>query len=87
MPRQARLDAPGTLHHVIGRGIERSEIFRNDFDRADFLNRIEDLSLEGSWIIGAWRLYPTISICWPEQESKGSKSMRKQVVEARKLFC
>jgi hypothetical protein len=22
MPRQARLDAPGTLHHVIGRGIE-----------------------------------------------------------------
>ncbi len=22
MPRQPRLDAPGTLHHVIGRGIE-----------------------------------------------------------------
>ncbi len=54
MPRQARLDAPGTLHHVIGRGIERSEIFRNDFDRADFLGRVEDLSREGSWIIYAW---------------------------------
>ena len=28
MPRQERLDAPGTLHHVIGRGIERQTIFR-----------------------------------------------------------
>ncbi|MEW6512342.1 MAG: transposase, partial [Bacteroidota bacterium] len=27
MPRQARLDAPGTLHHVIARGIERRKIF------------------------------------------------------------
>ena len=26
MPRQARLDAPGTLHHVIIRGIERKRI-------------------------------------------------------------
>ena len=25
MPRLARLDAPGTLHHVIARGIERCE--------------------------------------------------------------
>ena len=41
MPRQARLDAPGTLHHVIGRGIEGIPIFRTDFDRADFLGRGE----------------------------------------------
>jgi len=26
MPRQARLDAPGTLHHVILRGIEKKKI-------------------------------------------------------------
>ena len=26
MPRQARLDAPGTLHHVIVRGIEKRPI-------------------------------------------------------------
>jgi len=30
MPRLARLDAPGILHHVIGRGIERKKIFFND---------------------------------------------------------
>ena len=28
MPRQARLDVPGTLHHVIIRGIERKETVR-----------------------------------------------------------
>jgi hypothetical protein len=28
MPRQPRLDAPGTLHHVMGRGIEAGKIFR-----------------------------------------------------------
>ncbi len=37
MPRQARLDAPGTLHHVMGRGIEGNEIFRVKKDREDFL--------------------------------------------------
>jgi len=26
MPRRAKLDAPGTLHHVIVRGIERRKI-------------------------------------------------------------
>jgi hypothetical protein len=33
MSRQARLDAPGTLRHVMGRGIEGSEIFRSKKDR------------------------------------------------------
>jgi len=27
MPRLARLCAPGVIHHVMGRGIERKEIF------------------------------------------------------------
>jgi putative transposase len=41
MPRQARLDAPGTLHHVMARGgIEGTDIFRADEDRNDFLDRL-----------------------------------------------
>lgn len=40
MPRQARLDAPATRHHVLGRGIERTPIFRDDTDRNDFVARI-----------------------------------------------
>ena len=33
MPRLARLDAPGVLHHVIIRGIERRNIFQDNKDR------------------------------------------------------
>ncbi len=43
MPMQARIDAPGALHHVIARGIERKEIFRDDADREDFLQRLGKL--------------------------------------------
>ena len=44
MPRGARLDAPGTLHHVILRGIERGVIFRDDEDRVEFMRRFGELS-------------------------------------------
>ncbi len=37
MPRQPRLDAPGVLHHVMVRGIERTALFRDDRDHADFV--------------------------------------------------
>jgi putative transposase len=46
MPRQARLDARGTLHHVMGRGIEGSEIFVDKNDRVDFLDWFALLSEE-----------------------------------------
>ena len=36
MPRGARLDAPGTLHHVMIRGIGRRTIVDDDKDREDF---------------------------------------------------
>ena len=29
MPRQPRLDAPGALHHVMGRGIDGVKILRD----------------------------------------------------------
>ena len=34
MPRQARLDLPGTLHHVIIRGIEKRRIVDDKVDRS-----------------------------------------------------
>jgi len=39
MPRNARIDAPGALHHIIVRGIERRKIFNDDVDRINFLDR------------------------------------------------
>jgi len=56
MPRKARMDAPGTLHHVIGRGIERTNIFRNRKDREDFLARLAMLCREESIAVYAWSL-------------------------------
>jgi putative transposase len=43
MPRLARLDAPGVLHHVIIRGIECRNIFEDDTDRDNLLKRLEEL--------------------------------------------
>jgi len=34
-PRQARIDAPGALHHILIRGIKQREIFEDDKDRSD----------------------------------------------------
>jgi len=56
MSRQARLDAPGTLHHVMIRGIEGQEIFRDDTDRKDFVSRISQLVEETGTRILAWVL-------------------------------
>jgi len=39
MPRLARLDAPGVLHHIIIRGIERRKIFRDDTDKEEIYSR------------------------------------------------
>jgi len=50
MPRLARLDAPGILHHVMGRGIERKQIFINDADRSDFLRDVAKARVSISWI-------------------------------------
>ncbi|MFZ5995802.1 MAG: transposase [Thermodesulfobacteriota bacterium] len=56
MPRQARLDTPGTLHHVMIRGIEGQNIFRDNTDRKDFLSRIAQLVEETGTRILAWVL-------------------------------
>jgi len=56
MPRQARLDAPGALHHVMGRGVEKTSIFRTDTDREDFLTRLETLCKKGFLNVFAWTL-------------------------------
>ncbi len=47
MRRQPRLDAPGTLHHVMGRGIERTKLFQGDDDRRDFVARVAALARDG----------------------------------------
>lgn len=56
MPRQARIDAPGALNHIIIRGIERKKIFKDDVDRNTFLERLEIILTETSTSCFAWAL-------------------------------
>lgn len=58
MPRQARLDSPGVLHHVMIRGIERRNIFRDDHDRNDFIERLSRLLPETQTFCYAWAFMP-----------------------------
>ena len=58
MPRQARLDAPGTLHHVMARGIEGRNIFRTDKDRNDFLDRLAAQCEAEALKVYGWTLIP-----------------------------
>jgi len=51
MVRQPRLDAPGILHHVRVRGLERHRVFRDDADHAD-------LVAQGRLTVYAWALLP-----------------------------
>ena len=52
------MDAPGVLHHVMGRGIEGKNIFYSDIDRNDFLGRLGSLALDDAMEIYAWALMP-----------------------------
>ena len=56
MPRKARLDAPGTLHHVIVRGIERRRIVNDVTDRKNFVKRLGELADGTRTKIYAWAL-------------------------------
>lgn len=58
MPRKARIDAPGALHHIIARGVERSAIFRQDPDRYEFLRRLGTILRESQTSCFAWALMP-----------------------------
>ena len=46
MPRGRRLDAPGTLHHLIVRGIEKRVIVNDDKDHEDFVTRMGAVALK-----------------------------------------
>jgi REP element-mobilizing transposase RayT len=56
MPRQARIDAPGALHHILIRGIEGTAIFKSDEDRGNFIERLSHLLTESQPPCYAWAL-------------------------------
>jgi REP element-mobilizing transposase RayT len=58
MPRKARIDAPGALHHIIVRGIEKRKIFKDQADRQSFIERLGDILSDSQTPCYAWALMP-----------------------------
>jgi len=58
MPRKKRIDAAGALHHIIARGIDRWDIFRDNTDRNNFLDRVGGIVTETKTSCYAWALIP-----------------------------
>jgi len=58
MPRARRIDAPGTTHHIMMRGVARSEIFRDDHDRWRLLALLHGILPEEDVRCLAWAFMP-----------------------------
>lgn len=58
MPRKSRIDAPGALHHIICRGIDRQAVFQDDRDRDNFVDRLSTIVTETDTACLAWALIP-----------------------------
>jgi REP element-mobilizing transposase RayT len=58
MPRKARIDAPGAVHHIICRGIEGRDIFFDDTDRDRFVERLGRIVSESRTFCYGWALIP-----------------------------
>ena len=56
MVRRARLDAPGTLHHVIVGGIEKGRIVNDVAERKNFVQRVGELAGATKTAVYAWAL-------------------------------
>ena len=78
MPRQARLDAPGALHHIMVRGNDRAKIFRDNEDKAKFLARLGKIVEETRCAVYAWVLMDNhIHLLFRSGEKGISAVMRK----------
>lgn len=58
MPRKARIDAPGSLHHIIARGIGRRKVFDDNEDRDFFIERLGKVVSDTETQCFAWALIP-----------------------------
>jgi len=80
MPRQPRLDTPGALHHVMGRGIDGIDIFSQKKDCVNVRLKNEIMDLESL----------VNKICdneVVEKEELLTGSKKKRVVKCRKILC
>jgi REP element-mobilizing transposase RayT len=56
MPRRLRIEYPGAIYHVMNRGNQRQNIFKDDKDRRRFLETLEESCAKTEWQIHAYCL-------------------------------
>jgi hypothetical protein len=61
-PRKACIDAPGALHHIIIRGIER-KVINDSQDYSNLLNRLKNVLTETKTPCFAWALMINHLLC------------------------
>jgi REP element-mobilizing transposase RayT len=87
MPRRARLDAPGALHHIIVRGINKAPIFKDDQDKSRFLERLGENVLQGQCTVHAWVLMTNhVHLLLKSGQDGISAVMRKQLTWYAQYF-
>jgi len=87
MPRQARLDVPGALHHIIVRGINKAPIFKDDQDKTRFLERLGENVLWGQCTVHAWVLMTNhVYLLFKSGRAGISAVMRKQLTWYAQYF-
>jgi REP element-mobilizing transposase RayT len=59
MSRKLRIEYPGARYHVMNRGDEREDIFRDDDDREKFLCTRGEACAKS-----CWRRWPTTTLMW-----------------------
>ena len=86
MPRGARLDEPGALHHVMVRGIERTDIVFDDEDRMDFLKRIGKAAAGTGTVIYAWALMTNHAHLLLRSGTAGLSSFMRKVLTGSSVY-
>ena len=72
MPRPLRIEYPGAIYHVINRGNQRQNIFRDDADRLGFVSTLVDEELR--------------RLDWTEKELEQRPKGDKQKVETARML-
>jgi putative transposase len=52
MSRKLRIEYPGAMYHVMNRGDQREDIFRDDQDRQKFLSTLAEARAKTEWQLG-----------------------------------
>ena len=64
MSRKLRIEYPGAMYHVMNRGDQREDIFRDDQDRQKFLSTLGEACAKTEWQVHAYCLITAMNLKW-----------------------